>query len=326
MTRLDTRPARTHVLYVDDEPDHAELLRRTLKAIPDRDFELDVEPDPHRSIDRLRGRDFSLVFLDYRLPTMTGQDLLRTMRASGYRGPVVMLTAHGSEYVAAAVTRAGADEYLVKSDLAPGALAKVIASAEANSRERADRELSQALFEAALQRAERARHDGLTGLLTRGAWESVASREVERAIRYRRDLALLLIDIDDFKGLNDHAGHPAGDQCLREVSRLINDACRSVDVAGRYGGDELIVLLPETTLEGASTVADRIREAIEERAMPHPGRKSGRGVVTVSIGVAAGPACPWTAMLEVADRALYRAKSEGRNKVVGVSLAGASAA
>jgi diguanylate cyclase (GGDEF)-like protein/PAS domain S-box-containing protein len=171
------------------------------------------------------------------------------------------------------------------------------------------------------QLEELANTDSLTALLNRRAFDRMLEQEFSRAVRDQAELSLLLIDLDNFKAYNDTYGHQQGDECLRLVSRCLKDVVRrSTDVAARYGGEELVAILPSTAEEGALTIAESFRRAVVELAIPHTG--SARGVVTVSIGVAAlteqnRPGRDAMELLHRADEALYAAKAAGRDRVQG---------
>jgi diguanylate cyclase (GGDEF)-like protein len=156
--------------------------------------------------------------------------------------------------------------------------------------------------------------DGLTQLLTHRAFEERLQEELLRAARYRLSMTLLMVDVDHFKGVNDTHGHPAGDEVLRRVSRLLAAAARPVDVAARYGGEEFALLLVEMEKAEAIRVAEAFRKALA--AETFQGRAPFR--VTVSIGAAVCPAeaASPQQLVRVADQRLYRAKREGRDRVV----------
>ncbi len=161
--------------------------------------------------------------------------------------------------------------------------------------------------------------DGLTGLANRRTFDDALEREHRRAMRDRTRLAMIMIDVDRFKPFNDSYGHPAGDEALRSVGQRILEALRRPgDIAARYGGEEFAVLLPNMDEAGAAVIAERIRRAVLALAIGH-GAGVGN-VVTISAGVAAFSANAFDAGLETlvrqADQALYRAKDEGRNRVI----------
>jgi two-component system cell cycle response regulator len=143
------------------------------------------------------------------------------------------------------------------------------------------------------------------------------TEELERARRYSLDLALLIVDLDHFKTVNDSYGHLVGDEVLRGVSAMLQREARAVDVVARYGGEEFVVILPETAAEGAIALAERIRERVCN-SPPIPGGEYGWLRVTVSIGVATVPTSHANSpeeLISLADQALYRAKAGGRNRV-----------
>ncbi len=159
--------------------------------------------------------------------------------------------------------------------------------------------------------------DPLTHTLNRRALTARLASELDRARRYDSVVSLLMIDVDHFKGINDTHGHLAGDDVLREVAALLQQAVRSVDVVARFGGEEFVVVLPETPLSGAIVFAERMREAIEARTFAGDAG-SAPLTVTASVGVAVFPAEgveSVEALFARADEALYRAKADGRNRV-----------
>lgn len=159
--------------------------------------------------------------------------------------------------------------------------------------------------------------DALTGALTRRRFFEIAEAEVERSDRYGNALALAMIDLDHFKQVNDRCGHRGGDEALRHVTKLIKSALRATDHLGRYGGEELAVLLPETTLPPAHDVLERIRGSISSSPATFGERRIS---LTISAGVAAKQQNEsLEALLGRADEALYRAKGAGRNQVVAAS-------
>jgi len=155
--------------------------------------------------------------------------------------------------------------------------------------------------------------DGLTGLYNyRHFWEMLA-REVEVSRRYGRPLSLLFLDIDDFKAINDTLGHPQGDVVLKSLAAYLERSARHADVVCRYGGEEFVVLLPQTSLEQAGVLAERLRLGISQNPIDLAKSKQR---ITVSIGMAQlGPQMDGEALVKAADNALYRAKQAGKNRV-----------
>lgn len=160
-----------------------------------------------------------------------------------------------------------------------------------------------------------AAHDVLTGAANRRTLIIALDRDVARAVRTRQPLAVLMVDVDHFKAVNDTYGHLAGDHLLRHLVHVLRSRVRSQDLVGRYGGEEFLVLLPDTHLRGATELAQQLRQAVEQSACDYADQ---RIAVTVSIGVFGGrlePGDSWDMLIHAADRALYAAKAAGRNRV-----------
>jgi diguanylate cyclase (GGDEF)-like protein len=169
------------------------------------------------------------------------------------------------------------------------------------------------LEDARLKAEELARIDALTGVLSRRAVLEALGEEVERAKRHGDGLACLMLDLDRFKTINDRYGHQFGDKALRRIAQVIAELCRAYDHLGRYGGEEFLLILPETQLDGAIAFAERVRSAVAETSLDENG-----GRLTVSIGVTvrlSDDGSPDTLIAE-ADQALFEAKAAGRNRVV----------
>jgi diguanylate cyclase (GGDEF)-like protein len=159
--------------------------------------------------------------------------------------------------------------------------------------------------------------DTLTGALTRRHFFDLAELEWARSTRHRHPLCVALVDVDHFKTVNDRFGHGTGDDALRLVAETVRGKLRRHDLLGRYGGDELALLFPETSLEGARQVSDRIRRAVAEIRLTHEGSPV---KLTISAGLVARRTDEaLTAACRRADAALYEAKDSGRDCVVGVA-------
>jgi diguanylate cyclase (GGDEF)-like protein len=163
--------------------------------------------------------------------------------------------------------------------------------------------------------------DGLTGLANRARFEEFFGEQFTAMRAAGKSLSLLMIDVDKFKSINDKSGHPAGDQVLRVLGKLLKSAARQQDLAARYGGEEMCLILPGTTRATASAIAETIRKAIQSRPVEHDGKTI---PVTVSIGVASlepgSPISSTAQLIKAADLALYNAKHSGRNCVKVFSL------
>jgi len=157
--------------------------------------------------------------------------------------------------------------------------------------------------------------DRLTGVATRGSVTATLTAEVERAIRYDRQLAVAFIDVDHFKTVNDRHGHAAGDSVLRAIAQAIRSALRTTDVVGRYGGEEFVVVLPETSIDDAATISEKLRTAVEQVAVR--GRDGSPVSVTISVGITGGRGRTLRpeVLIRGADAAMYAAKALGRNQV-----------
>jgi diguanylate cyclase (GGDEF)-like protein/PAS domain S-box-containing protein len=163
--------------------------------------------------------------------------------------------------------------------------------------------------------------DGLTGLANRRAFDEMLDREWKRTLREGSQVSLLLLDLDRFKEFNDTYGHQVGDDCLRAVAAAVRGAVRATDIAARYGGEEIAVILPSTGLAGGVEAGEKVRSAVEALQITHGSDPAGIGWVTVSVGVATalsrhgGTMRMPESLLLAADNALYKAKREGRNQV-----------
>jgi diguanylate cyclase (GGDEF)-like protein len=170
----------------------------------------------------------------------------------------------------------------------------------------------------------KSRIDSKTGLLNASTWESEAEAEIARAIRTRSPVSVALVDIDHFKAVNDTYGHLVGDTVLRAVTDAIREHLRSYDVAGRFGGEEFVLLLPQADEAAALTIAERLRTHIAAMSIPIEDDAGTCVRLTVSVGIAAldGTARELTDLLAAADSALYYAKENGRNKTHAMAAVG----
>jgi len=156
--------------------------------------------------------------------------------------------------------------------------------------------------------------DALTGIYNRRAFFDRARQEYNRSVRYGHRISVIMLDVDHFKVINDRFGHAAGDETLRTIAHLCTSNLRACDILGRYGGEEFTILVPETALNGALTIAQRLCDQIAAINIP-----SERGVIRVTASIGVAEMCEETSgldeLIDRADQALYRAKQSGRNRV-----------
>jgi diguanylate cyclase (GGDEF)-like protein len=292
---------RQTILIVDDEPFSLKMLHQAFSGHYRVLFATSGE-DALRIVAR---EVPDLIILDVMMPGMTGYDLLRHLKKDERLDatPVVFLTANDQ----------WADEKIGLEMGAADYWAKPVNFDIARIRARNHLELKR-------HRDTLARlvlTDGLCGILNRRGFDQAIEREWRRAVRAGTVLSLLLADIDHFKAYNDTFGHPAGDACLRQVAALIGgELKRPGDAVARYGGEEFACILPMTEPAGAHFIADRLRTAVA--AMP-----IGASHITVSIGLASlvpDQSSAIADLVALADKALYTAKRDGRNRVVGANL------
>jgi len=309
------------ILIVDD----SRTIRAALEGMVKR---LGHEPASAESgqnaIDHFVRERPDLILLDVTMPDMDGYAVARRLRTlSGDDWlPILFLSASDEDQDLDKAIDAGGDDYLVKP------VSQVVLGAKIRAMQRIDtmhRNLAKlsAELEAANRELSRvSREDSLTRLANRRRFDEHLRTELLRSMRNGQALSLTLCDVDHFKGYNDHYGHTQGDECLRQVGQILRQCCRrATDLAARYGGEEFALILPETPLLGAAEVAERVRRAIEERAIPHATSKAA-SVVTISLGVACAPPGSHITpeqLIAWADKALYRAKETGRNRVVAAS-------
>jgi diguanylate cyclase (GGDEF)-like protein len=296
------------VLVAEDNPVFQSMLRSMLTKWG---YEARVLPNGLEAWDAMQAADAPrLAVLDWMMPYMDGVEVCRRIRTAA-REPyvyVLLLTARTESQDLVEGMEAGADDYLTKPFNAQ----------ELRVRLRAGRrilDLQQQLMEAREALRVQATHDALTGLFNRGRVLEILATEIARSEREMRPLAVLMVDLDRFKQINDTLGHQAGDAVLRESARRMQAATRQYDASGRYGGEEFLIVLPGCGAREGHAQAERIREAFA-RAPFAAGADS--LAVTCSIGVSSRDACAAgdaDRLIREADAALYDAKNRGRNSV-----------
>lgn len=251
---------------------------------------------------------FDMIFLDHILNDGTSLEYLRKVDEEGIETPVIVVTEFGDEMLATKVMQMGAYEYLPKSRINSESLARVIN----NTLERAS--LRRDVEKAHAKMAEMSTVDGLTQLYNRRYFIEVLEGEFERASRYETEMALIMMDLDYFKKVNDTYGHQAGDMVLSDVGNRLRNHVRKSDLACRYGGEEFAVILPNVTKDTIFPAYERFREMISKQSFEYD---SNQFNITVSFGIAfSNDAESANDLLAHADQALYQAKESGRNRIV----------
>lgn len=298
------------LLLVDDSATLRRLARLAIERSAIFD-EIDEAEDGFEAFRLLREKRPDLVLCDLNMPKCSGLRFLQ-MRGQDLELlsiPVIMLTSDTDNDRKADLLEHGAADYVVKPFHARELLARVRVHLRLKLLQEELREANQRMLELSTT-------DGLTGLRNRRSFDEAIELEVARAQRYGAPLSMLIADIDHFKRVNDTFGHAAGDEVLRGFAAVFREGIRQTDFAARYGGEEVVVLMPHTDEPGGLLVAERLRASFEARVHTHGDHRL-RG--TASFGVATldvtrGPRDAH-ALLESADAALYSAKQSGRNRV-----------
>ena len=300
-----TGPVPSKILVVDDE---AEVRQTLVESLRQDGYDVWEAGDGVAALALLERQPFELVLTDIVMPEMDGLALVRTAIRRGYPAAYIVMTAHNSVESAVEAMKSGAADYLSKPF--PLDLLRLVVARTLHAQRLAARAKQVDLYE------RMAQTDGLTELNNYRFFQQRLSIELNRAQRFNRPLSLIMLDLDDFKAYNDVYGHQSGDQALRKLAWLLQRSGRSYDVVARYGGDEFVIILPETSKKLAAEVAERIRGAVEKAAIEGEGPALD-GHFTASLGVASFPedATEQDDLIRKADLALYRAKTCGRNRV-----------
>ena len=296
------------VMVVDDRGASRERIVGALGA----EHKVELESDAQQALFRLAEGDFDLLMLSLELERFDALRLVgqvRTVERTRHL-PILLITEPEQSARLLRGLDLGANDYIVRPIDKNELLARVRTQVRR-------RRYTEQLRDNVQQSMELAVTDPLTGLFNRRYMERHLGTLVEKSAGRGKSLSVLILDIDFFKSINDRFGHDAGDDVLREFADRMRTCVRGIDLACRYGGEEFVVVMPDTDLSVATMVAERIRRRIAGEPFPiHRGERAIE--VTISIGIAAraSPYDDATAILKRADEALYRAKRDGRNRVV----------
>lgn len=302
MTDIETTiHLKGNILIADDEEEFRRLLTRRAERLG---LSVTQATDGQQALAAVRSDVFDLLVLDIYMPGASGLEVLKVGRERDADLQAIVMTAYATVNNAIEALRAGAYDYLVKP---------------LDSLEAFDLALKRAVGFRGLLRENRrlfeevqrlAMTDALTGLYNRRKLDEALELELERVRRYGRTLSTIMIDLDNLKHINDAYGHPAGDEILKRVARVIESQVRRIDTPVRYGGDEFLILLPEANLKEATILAERIAARCQDLSF-------GDDFVSFSLGVVEwGPGISSTEdLLFEADQALYEAKQAGGKRI-----------
>ena len=293
------KPSLT-VLVIEDHPDQRDLLAIVLQR---EGYKVITAANGLEALEKLATEKVHIALSDIMMPKMDGFELIKQIRNNPGLKTIylILITARIQEGDRVRGLDLGADDYITK----PFSFSELLARIRVGSR--------------VVQYQQHLEHqtlvDPLTGLFNRRAFETKIQEEFERSKRYHNPLSILILDIDNFKSINDTYGHHGGDAALVKISESIREKTRQSDFPARYGGEEFVLVLPETDQDSAVQVAIKIHDAIRSCTFGTTGRPFS---LTVSIGVSSTSArfyADWHELLDNADRALYIAKDSGKDRI-----------
>jgi two-component system cell cycle response regulator len=305
---LTEAPGRGRILIVEDREQSAQRIAETLG----RDHDVEIVPQTTEAVVRAKGGDYDLVIVSLSLDRQDGLRFCATLRSleATRQTPILIIADEGDIKRLVRALDIGVNDYLMR----PVERSELVARVRTQLRRK---RYSDKLRHSLQLSLEMAITDQLTGLFNRRYMSRHLGTLITNANATGKPVSFLILDIDFFKQVNDTHGHDVGDEVLREFAGRISANVRGIDLACRYGGEEFVVVMPDTDLNFAYMVAERLRQAVADapfRITPAPGNLP----VTISIGVTASEGRNDTAdaLLKRADQALYRAKRDGRNRVV----------
>jgi diguanylate cyclase (GGDEF)-like protein len=300
MNNERTESSPLTVLVIEDHPDQRELLAIVLQR---EGYRVITAANGLEALEKLESENVQIALSDIMMPKMDGFELIKRIRSNTALKSIyiILITARIQEGDRVRGLDLGADDYITK----PFSFSELLARVRVGSR----------VVHYQQHLEYQTQVDSLTGLYNRRAFEKKIHEEFERSKRYHNPLSLLIIDIDNFKSINDTYGHHGGDAVLVKISETFREKTRQSDFPCRYGGEEFVLVLPETDQENALQVASKIHDAIRSCSFGSTVRPFS---LTVSIGVSSTSAkfySDWPQMVNDADQALYLAKNTGKDRI-----------
>ena len=308
---MNGKSDRFHVLIVDDLPENIHVLAQILGS----EYDISFATNGLSALKMVQTRPPSLMLLDVMMPEMDGFAVMARLQADPATRdiPVIFVTAQQGYEAETAALEAGAVDFIPRPINPSVVRARVRVQAKLLRKTRELLDLSVRYKKMADDFRELSIHDPLTGLYNRNHLLPLMAAEIAHADRDNTPLSVAMLDIDHFKQINDVHGHAQGDTVLAEMGRLIQRRLRKSDTAFRYGGEEFLLVLPQTELADAYGVCNEIRQRIATQSVGG----MACGAVQLSIGIAQflAPDCCAEQTIQRADQALYLAKNNGRNRV-----------
>jgi two-component system, cell cycle response regulator len=296
------------ILLVEDNDKDIQMFLRYFDGSP---YSVACEQSGEAALARLEREPFDLLLLDVLLPGIDGFEVCRRLKNMKQTRDlqIILVTCLPHPENKIKGIELGADDYLIK----PVNSRELKARAKVLMNKKQCMDLLQQNYETAINSSIT---DGLTGLYNQAYFKKYLDQELKRSFRQHYPVSLILLDIDDFKKVNDSLGHPEGDRVLKSLGSIIKNSIREIDFSARYGGDEFVMVLPYADKEETLQIAERLRTAVQERTLPKVAETI-KGYLTVSIGVAvdSGQGTSAEGLIRNADQALYQAKGGGKNQI-----------
>jgi diguanylate cyclase (GGDEF)-like protein len=308
------KPEDCLILVVDDVKLNLQIIANILDKVG---YDVTLVSNGYQALERVESAHPDLILLDLMMPEINGLEVCEKIQANPELAdiPIIFLSASQEQEHLLTAFEKGAVDYVTKPFHAAELLARVKMHLELKySRQKLKKLLEEQI--SLVQELERLAHtDALTGIWNRRYLMMIAEQEINRSQRYKVNFSILLLDIDHFKKINDTYGHNIGDEVIIFMTKVVIESLRTSDSFGRFGGEEFVVFLPETDIDEAQIVAERIRENLYNKSITVEDKQVS---ITVSVGVSSYSLGDKNidVILQRADQALYQAKNQGRNRVI----------